>query len=208
MSLEEIVGEAKRSKNYLLSISILELIDNELQGSYDFELSEKILLLATLLELKSELLLYLLGLKEQRKKTLQEENIDDIIDVLEKSVEKTVIKRAFVEKVSANEIPVSRLEKIVKEVLQREKYYENKTIPVQQVSVAEIIEQLKKKLTQFVEIDFKKLIEECNSKIEVIATFLAVLILAKNKFLRILQEDHFSPIILRLNEEGRVSLRN
>ncbi|MGB9832174.1 MAG: hypothetical protein ACPLPP_01525, partial [Caldisericum exile] len=166
MSLEEIVYEAKRNKNSLLSISILELVSNELQRIDNFELSEKILLLATLLELKSELLLYLLGLKEQGKKTLHEENIDDIIEVLEKSVEKTVIRRTFVEKVSSNEIPISRLEKIVKEVLQREKYYENKTISVEQVSVAYIIEKLKEKLTQFIEIDFRKLIEECNSKIE------------------------------------------
>jgi segregation and condensation protein A len=208
MSLEDIVYEAKRSKNYLLSVSILELVENELEKIDAFEMSEKVLLLATLVELKSELLLYLLGLKEQRKKTLQEENIEDIIEVIEKSVERSVVKRAFVEKVSSNEIPISRLEKIVKEVLEREKYYENKTIETPQVSVAEIIEKLKETLTQLKEIDFKQLIEQCTSKIEVIATFLAVLILAKNKFIRIIQESHFSPIVLRINEEGRIPLRN
>jgi len=208
MSLEDIVYEAKRSKNYLLSVSILELVENELEKIDAFEMSEKVLLLATLVELKSELLLYLLGLKEQRKKTLQEENIEDIIEVIEKSVERSVVKRAFVEKVSSNEIPISRLEKIVKEVLEREKYYENKTIETPQVSVAEIIEKLKETLTQLKEIDFKQLIEQCTSKIEVVATFLAVLILAKNKFIRIIQESHFSPIVLRINEEGRIPLRN
>jgi len=208
MSLEDIVYEAKRSKNYLLSVSILELVENELEKIDAFEMSEKVLLLATLVELKSELLLYLLGLKEQRKKSLQEENIEDIIEVIEKSVERSVVKRAFVEKVSSNEIPISRLEKIVKEVLEREKYYENKTIETPQVSVAEIIEKLKETLTQLKEIDFRQLIEQCTSKIEVIATFLAVLILAKNKFLRIIQESHFSPIVLRINEEGRIPLRN
>jgi segregation and condensation protein A len=208
MSLEDIVYEAKRSKNYLLSVSILELVENELEKIDAFEMSEKVLLLATLVELKSELLLYLLGLKEQRKKTLQEENIEDIIEVIEKSVEKSVVKRAFVEKVSSNEIPISRLEKIVKEVLEREKYYENKTIETPQVSVAEIIEKLKEMLIQLKEIDFKQLIEQCTSKIEVVATFLAVLILAKNKFIRIIQESHFSPIVLRINEEGRIPLRN
>ncbi|MCI4463867.1 MAG: segregation/condensation protein A [Caldisericum sp.] len=208
MSLEDIVYEAKRSKNYLLSVSILELVENELEKIDAFEMSEKVLLLATLVELKSELLLYLLGLKEQRKKSLQEENIEDIIEVIEKSVERSVVKRAFVEKVSSNEIPISRLEKIVKEVLEREKYYENKTIETPQVSVAEIIEKLKEMLTQLKEIDFRQLIEQCTSKIEVIATFLAVLILAKNKFIRIIQESHFSPIVLRINEEGRIPLRN
>jgi len=208
MSLEDIAYEAKRSKNYLLSVSILELVENELEKIDAFEMSEKVLLLATLVELKSELLLYLLGLKEQRKKTLQEENIEDIIEVIEKSVEKSVVKRAFVEKVSSNEIPISRLEKIVKEVLEREKYYENNTIETPQVSVAEIIEKLKETLTQLKEIDFKQLIEQCTSKIEIIATFLAVLILAKNKFIRIIQESHFSPIVLRINEEGRIPLRN
>jgi segregation and condensation protein A len=63
-------------------------------------------------------------------------------------------------------------------------------------------------LIQLKEIDFKQLIEQCTSKIEVIATFLAVLILAKNKFIRIIQESHFSPIVLRINEEGRIPLRN
>ena len=208
MSLEDIVYEARRSKNYLLSVSILELVENELEKIDAFEMSEKVLLLATLVELKSELLLYLLGLKEQRKKSLQEENIEDIIEVIEKSVERSVVKRAFVEKVSSNEIPISRLEKIVKEVLEREKYYENKTIETPQVSVAEIIEKLKETLTQLKEIDFRQLIEQCTSKIEVIATFLAVLILAKNKFIRIIQESHFSPIVLRINEEGRIPLRN
>lgn len=208
MSLQEILYEARKSKNYLLSISILDLIESEFNKIGDFELSEKVLLIATLIELKSELLLYLLGLKEQKKKIIQGEDIEEVLEVLEKSVEKTVVKRAFIEKVSSNEIPISRLEKIVKEVLQREKYYENKTIPAQQVSVTEIINSLKQKLQEFKEIDFKKLMEECNSKIEVVATFLAVLILAKNKFIIIIQEDHFSPIILRLNEEGRVSLRN
>ena len=208
MSLQEILYEARKSKNYLLSISILDLIESEFNKIGDFELSEKVLLIATLIELKSELLLYLLGLKEQKKKIIQGEDIEEVLEVLEKSVEKTVVKRAFIEKVSSNEIPISRLEKIVKEVLQREKYYENKTIPAQQVSVTEIINSLQQKLQEFKEIDFKKLMEECNSKIEVVATFLAVLILAKNKFIIIIQEDHFSPIILRLNEEGRVSLRN
>jgi hypothetical protein len=76
MSLEDIVYEAKRSKNYLLSVSILELVENELEKIDAFEMSEKVLLLATLVELKSELLLYLLGLKEQgrnlfKKRTLK-----------------------------------------------------------------------------------------------------------------------------------------
>jgi len=132
----------------------------------------------------------------------------DIINILEKTAEKAVEKKAFVEKVSSREIPVSRLSKIVEEILEREKFYENKAVKAQDISVGDKIKELRDTLSQNIEIDFVNLMENCESKLEVIVTFLAVLILAKNGYLRIFQEDNFSPIKLVRNEERRIHIRN
>lgn len=70
------------------------------------------------------------------------------------------------------------------------------------------IRELRETLSKNIEIDFVNLMERCESKLEVIVTFLAVLILAKNGFLKVFQEDNFSPIRLVRNEEGRIHTRN
>ena len=209
MNLDEVLIESRKNKNYLLAVSLIELIGKELDSIDEVELSEKVVLLSTLVELKSELLLMLFGLISPKKKTLDEEkDVLDIINILEKTAEKAVEKKAFVEKVSSREIPVSRLSKIVEEILEREKFYENKAVKAQDISVGDKIKELRDTLSQNIEIDFVNLMEKCESKLEVIVTFLAVLILAKNGFLSIFQEDNFSPIKLVRNEERRIHIRN
>lgn len=209
MNLDEVLIESRKNKNYLLAVSLIELIGKELDSIDEVELPEKVVLLSTLVELKSELLLMLFGLISPKKKTLDEEkDVLDIINILEKTAEKAVQKKAFVEKVSSREIPVSRLSKIVEEILEREKFYENKAVKAQDISVGDKIKELRDTLSQNIEIDFVNLMEKCESKLEVIVTFLAVLILAKNGFLSIFQEDNFSPIKLVRNEERRIHIRN
>ncbi len=209
MNLDEVLIESRKNKNYLLAVSLIELIGKELDSIDEVELPEKVVLLSTLVELKSELLLMLFGLISPKKKTLDEEkDVLDIINILEKTAEKAVQKKAFVEKVSSREIPVSRLSKIVEEILEREKFYEKKAVKAQDISVGDKIKELRDTLSQNIEIDFVNLMEKCESKLEVIVTFLAVLILAKNGFLSIFQEDNFSPIKLVRNEERRIHIRN
>ena len=209
MNLDEVLIESRKNKNYLLAVSLIELIGKELDSIDEVELPEKVVLLSTLVELKSELLLMLFGLISPKKKTLDEEkDVLDIINILEKTAEKAVQKKAFVEKVSSREIPVSRLSKIVEEILEREKFYENKAVKAPDISVGDKIKELRDTLSQNIEIDFVNLMEKCESKLEVIVTFLAVLILAKNGYLRIFQEDNFSPIKLVRNEERRIHIRN
>ena len=209
MNIEEIVAESRKNKNYLLTVSLVELVDKELDSFDGFDFPEKVVLLSILIELKSELLLMLFGLVSQKKKSLDEEkDVLDIIDILETTVDKTVEKKTFVEKVSNREIPVNRLSKIVEEILEREKFYENKTVKTPDISVGDKIRELRETLSKNIEIDFVNLMERCESKLEVIVTFLAVLILAKNGFLKVFQEDNFSPIRLVRNEEGRIHTRN
>ena len=209
MNLYDILYESKKDRHYLLGVSLVELINREMKCDRTSDLVDRVVILATLLELKSELFLYLFGLMQTKKRTFEEEkDVEDIIDVLEKTVEKTYERHIFVERVSSKEFPYFRLARIVKEVLEREKYYENRDIKGEEISLTDILEALKRRLLEVDEIDFRSLIEVCKSKLEVIVTFLAVLILAKNRYIIITQEDNFSPIVLRRNEEGRVPLRN
>jgi len=209
MNLYDILYESKKDRHYLLGVSLVELINREMKCDRTFDLVDRVVILATLLELKSELFLHLFGLMQTKKRTFEEEkDVEDIIDVLEKTVEKTYERHIFVDRVSSKEFPYFRLARIVKEVLEREKYYENRDIKGEEISLTDILEALKRRLLEVDEIDFRSLIEVCKSKLEVIVTFLAVLILAKNRYIIITQEDNFSPIVLRRNEEGRVPLRN
>ena len=209
MNLYDILYESKKDRHYLLGVSLVELINREMKCDRTSDLVDRVVILATLLELKSELFLYLFGLMQTKKRTFEEEkDVEDIIDVLEKTVEKTYERHVFVERVSSKEFPYFRLARIVKEVLEREKYYENRDIKGEEISLTDILEALKRRLLEVDEIDFRSLIEVCKSKLEVIVTFLAVLVLAKNRYIIITQEDNFSPIVLRRNEEGRVPLRN
>jgi len=209
MNLYDILYESKKDRHYLLGVSLVELINREMKCDRTSDLVDRVVILATLLELKSELFLYLFGLMQTKKRTFEEEkDVEDIIDVLEKTVEKTYERHVFVERVSSKKFPYFRLARIVKEVLEREKYYENRDIKGEEISLTDILEALKRRLLEVDEIDFRSLIEVCKSKLEVIVTFLAVLILAKNRYIIITQEDNFSPIVLRRNEEGRIPLRN
>ncbi|MEF3244993.1 MAG: segregation/condensation protein A [Caldisericaceae bacterium] len=200
MMLLDLLDEAKRNKKILLKVSLIELINKELNNLDIENLEEKVFTIAILIELKSEMLLYLFGLNTTKKKNFENESdVIEIVEILEKTFKDKIERSAFIEKVSSNEIPLNRLSKIVKEILERENYYEKGVIENNNISLIEVMEKLKEKLKTHLEIDFKKLMEECTSKLEIIVTFLAVLILAKNRFLTITQEGSFSPIILKLN---------
>ena len=114
MNLDEVLIESRKNKNYLLAVSLIELIGKELDSIDEVELPEKVVLLSTLVELKSELLLMLFGLISPKKKTLDEEkDVLDIINILEKTPTKplpaTVTPRLFV--------PNSLIKKITKLII-------------------------------------------------------------------------------------------
>ncbi len=68
------------------------------------------------------------------------------------------------------------------------------------VSIAERIESVRSRLLSEGHARFSELIEECRSKIEVIATFLAVLELCKRREVTIKQKKIFGEIFVKLRE--------
>ena len=210
-ALSELVKKAKKDRRNLLAVDLLSIIEKELHNVQDennfLMLGNTILHLSILVELKSELLLYLFSLqRDKRKKEMSKDaEIMEIFSLIQKSVskEETFKKPKYVEVIKNDNVPVSRLLKIIQEILEKEKYLEEKKIKRNEISIKEMIETLKIKIKSEKKIVFQKLFENKKSRLEIILMFLALLILAKSKFVRIVQQDVFAPIYVEYRDEKR-----
>lgn len=210
-ALSELVKKARRDRKNLLAVDLLSIIEKEFHNVQDennfLMLGNTILHLSILVELKSELLLYLFSLqRDKRKKEMSEDTeIMEIFSLIQKSVSKgeTFKKPRYVEVIKNDNVPVSRLLKIIQEILEKEKYLEEKKIKGNEISIKEMIETLKIKIKSEKKIVFQKLFENKKSRLEIILMFLALLILAKSKFVRIVQQDVFAPIYVEYRDEKR-----
>lgn len=213
--LEEYVKLGLKDKKTLTTFSLINLIHSEIKRIKSLPLFEASILideLSLLIKLKSELLLVLFGLAEMerhRREKFDDEEITEIFSVLQRSFkEKSFEKKPFIEEEDEEEVPILRLSKIVKEILEREKFYDKRELEKDDISIQEISEKIKEMLTMERKIIFKTLMERCKSRTEIVVTFLAVLLLSKSKFLKILQKGEFKEIYLVIYEKGRVSRDN
>ncbi|MGB9695051.1 MAG: segregation/condensation protein A [Caldisericaceae bacterium] len=215
--ISQILEYAEKDRRSLLTVNLVKVIENSFADFDDmigFEASGMLLTLSFLVKLKSELLLLLFSLesfaKRNPSKLLEDDpEVIEIFSVLKKSFDSKKIERSsYVETDSLDEIPFARLSRVVKEILEREKYFEHRTIEKNDISITEVIAKLKDLLTEEETVSFEALLESLSTRIEIVVTFLAVLVLAKNKFLVVRQDDPFAPIYLKRNEEGRVSVSN
>ncbi len=214
--VETLINRGEKSRENLLAVNLLRLVEKELteirRSENYLEIGETLLELSILVKLKSELLLLLFSITNfRRERSIGEEaEILDIFSVIKNSfkTEEEKIKRVYVEKEEENEVPVSRLSKIVKEILEREKYIETKTVSKNEYSIRDAMKEIESLLTENRKIVFQDFFEKKHSKIEIVLMFLAILILAKNGRIRIIQEDIFSPIYVLKNEKRRLQSGN
>ncbi len=214
--VETLINRGEKSRENLLAVNLLRLVEKELteiiRSENYLEIGETLLELSILVKLKSELLLLLFSITNfRRERSIGEEaEILDIFSVIKNSfkTEEEKIKRVYVEKEEENEVPVSRLSKIVKEILEREKYIETKTVSKNEYSIRDAMKEIESLLTKNRKIVFQDFFEKKHSKIEIVLMFLAILILAKNGRIRIIQEDIFSPIYVLKNEKRRLQSGN
>lgn len=214
LNLEEYIKSGLKDRNYLISFSLIKIVSEEikrLKKTPLFETTFGIEELSILIKLKSELLLAAFGLvnfERRKRQQIDDEEITEIFSVLEKNFsEKVFIKKPYTEE-EEEDIPVLRLSKIVREILEREKLYDNREIERSDVSIQEITEKLKERMTNEKRVKFKDIMTQCKSRLEIVATFLAILLLCKTKFLRITQKNHFKEIYLQLYEQGRIPINN
>ncbi|MGC9125096.1 MAG: hypothetical protein ACP5GW_03125, partial [Caldisericaceae bacterium] len=190
--ISQILEYAEKDRRSLLTVNLVKVIENSFADFDDmigFEASGMLLTLSFLVKLKSELLLLLFSLesfaKRNPSKLLEDDpEVIEIFSVLKKSFDSKKIERSsYVETDSLDEIPFARLSRVVKEILEREKYFEHRTIEKNDISITEVIAKLKDLLTEEETVSFEALLESLSTRIEIVVTFLAVLVLAKNKFL-------------------------
>lgn len=213
--VEIIISNGEKDRKSLLAVNLLSIIKREtedLKNKTNIEVAEKILELSILIKLKSELLLYIFSLEKIQKRVRElsdDEEITKILSIIEKGVSYKVYEhKGYKEVEEDDEIPVLRLSKIVKEILEREQYLEERQIKKNDFSIKEAIENVKKILNKKKRIIFQEIFLSSNSRIEVVITFLAVLILAKNRFVKIVQKKAFEEIYIELNEERRLLSSN
>jgi len=213
--VEIIISNGEKDRKNLLAVNLLSIIKQEtedLKNKTNIEVAEKILELSILIKLKSELLLYIFSLEKIQKRVRElsdDEEITKILSIIEKGVSSKVYEhKGYKEVEEDGEIPVLKLSKIVKEILEREQYLEERQIKKNDFSIKEAIENVKKILNKKKRIIFQEIFLSSNSRIEVVITFLAILILAKNKFAKIVQKKTFKEIYIELNEERRLLSSN
>ncbi len=214
-AIEEYIKEGEKERTTLLTIPLIEIVHNEIarikKGTF-YDISVSISQLSFLIKLKSELLLMLFDLFKfgnRAKELLEDEEITEIFSVLQKNLKDIEFeKKQYMEETDETEIPLLRLSKIVKEILEREKLFEQKEMLRNDISIQEITEKVKEKILKNKKLKFKVLLMECTSKIEVVVTFLAILMLSRSKFLKITQKTHFSEIYIELYEKRRIPASN
>lgn len=206
-----LMKKARENRQNLLTVDLFSIIEKELHTVQDennfLMLGNTLLRLSILVKLKSELLLYLFSLKnsERKKEMSGDREIMEIFSLIQKSAsrEETFERPKYVEIIKNDDVPTSRLLKIIQEILEKEKYLKEKKIKRNEISIKETIEILKRKIKSKKKIVFQKLFENKKSRLEIIIMFLALLILAKSKFVRIVQQDLFAPIYVEYRDEKR-----
>jgi segregation and condensation protein A len=213
--VETIISNGEKDRKNLLSVNLLNTIRKELEdleNKTNIEIADKILELSILIKLKSELLLYIFSLEKIQKRVRElsnDEEIKELLSIIEKGVSsKVYTHKGYKEVEEDDEIPILRLSKIVREILEREQYLEERQIQRNDFSIKKAIENVKKILSEKKRIIFQDIFLSSNSRIEIVITFLAVLILAKNKFVRIIQKKTFKEIYIELNEKRRIHSSN
>jgi segregation and condensation protein A len=214
-SIDDLVQLAEKDRRHLFTLNLAEIVKKTLRDvneSNGFETSNAVLILSILVKLKSELLLLIFNLesfaKSRRIKEFEDDQeVVEIFSALEKSFStKAFEKPNYFEIEKGEDIPFAKLSRIVKEILEREKLFEQKTLQKNDISINDVTESLKERILGEKSISFEELLQNLTSRIEIVVTFLVVLILAKNKFIFITQEDAFAPIYLKLYEKRRVPL--
>jgi chromatin segregation and condensation protein Rec8/ScpA/Scc1 (kleisin family) len=206
-AIEEIINRGEKSRENLLSVNLLGLVKShiaEILQSGDFLRAGDVLVeLSILVRLKSELLLLLFAVQQpKRERTItEEEDILDVFSIIRRTFkeEREEFKHKYVEREEEREVPVSKLTKIVQEILEREKFLETKTVKKNQYSIRKAMAEINALLEENPELLFQSLFEKKHSKIEIILMFLAILILAKSKKVIIYQSDLFAPIYVKKN---------
>lgn len=192
--------------------------------------SEFLLMAATLLEIKSKMLLP--SMKTSEDKQLEMEEIDPRIELVKRLVEykkykhvsqelqlyEQVQKKVYykpkedlsnfegeeeIEEMDLDKL-VSALNKLLKKNQNTQISIDIDEIQKEEYTLDESMEKIKVKLEENKQITFSSLFHENSNKKEIVVTFLSILELIRTKYITIDQEDNFSEIII--NKRGNTNV--
>jgi segregation and condensation protein A len=219
----------KKNEMDIYNISIYEITNQYLQYLKEFKemdleiTSEFIVVAATLLEIKSKMLL-----PKDKTKEIENEEVDPRKQLIEKLIEYRKFKHAaeflrmkknetgliFYKKPEVIEdnrekqfkedlfkgITMLDLYNLYNELINR---YRNKLnteniiqtqIPLDRYKVEDKMEEIKSIMNNNSRISFSFIINQCSAKLEIVVTFLALLELIKIRTVKVVQEDNFNDI--------------
>ena len=207
------------TKQYLAYINMLEAMDLEVTSDF-------ITMATKLLEIKSKYLLFsqreldeeedprlelMEQLKEYKKYKKASEVLKDSVDYLNQPYYRNREEIIIDDKVDLNEISIDSIKSILPYIFKVKNIEEenetkkderlNKIVRGKIISVEEKIEYIQNILTTADKISFNNIIKD-NTKDEVIATFLSLLELIKDKEIVVVQENFFEDIIIKKNLEN------
>jgi segregation and condensation protein A len=217
---------AKKGETDIFSISLRDVINYCIQQIYKFleidleSIAEFLIYSASLLELKSKKLLPQEEEEEEEEEVSEEElkkifeekikeyrkykEISESFKILEENMRKVYLRReeinlSFEEDLILEDISLFDLFLTFKKILNRtkEKFIE---IPPEKITIEDKIEEIKVIIRDKKVLNFLELFSKDSSKIEVIVTFLAILELIRQKFIKIKQTRIFGEIKLYLND--------
>lgn len=192
--------------------------------------SEFLLMAATLLEIKSKMLLP--SMKTSEDKQLEIEEIDPRIELVKRLVEykkykhvsqelqlyEQVQKKVYykpkedlsnfegeeeIEEMDLDKL-VSALNKLLEKNQNTQISIDIDEIQKEEYTLDESMEKIKVKLEENKQITFSSLFHENSNKKEIVVTFLSILELIRTKYITIAQEDNFSEIII--NKRGNTNV--
>lgn len=192
--------------------------------------SEFLLMAATLLEIKSKMLLP--SMKTSEDKQLEMEEIDPRIELVKRLVEykkykhvsqelqlyEQVQKKVYykpkedlsnfegeeeIEEMDLDKL-VSALNKLLEKNKNTQISIDIDEIQKEEYTLDESMEKIKVKLEENKQITFSSLFHENSNKKEIVVTFLSILELIRTKYITIAQEDNFSEIII--NKRGNTNV--
>ncbi|MCA1622993.1 MAG: segregation/condensation protein A [Acidobacteria bacterium] len=197
---------ARITDEYLKYIRLMKSLDISVAGDF-------LVMAATLIEVKSRMLLPRESLAEidEEFEDPRRELVDRLLEyekfknaaqmLYERStVEQAVFMRGEIES-DENNLEVSTtvfdLLGVFQKILARHKEEIQLEIEREEMSLAEMLKTLKKRLFSAKELNVLKFFQEMNSRRELVLAFIAVLEIVRTESVKLLQEEIFGDIILR-----------
>ena len=196
---------ARITDEYLKYIRLMETLDIALAGDF-------LVMAATLIEIKSKMLL-------PREAAADDEEIEDprqeLVDRLleyekfksasqmlyeRSTVEQAVFTRGQIESDENNaEINASVFDllKVFQKIMERHKEEIQMEIHREEITLADMLKNLKKRIFEAKELSLLKFFEEMHSKRELVTAFIAVLEIVRTESVKLVQRATFGDIILK-----------